>query len=211
MHNREGLTLKRLWIAICDYDLWPLYIMYGWLLMQVCALLTLPLILAGYCLGYLPRHQQHILLCLFGTSGAFKKESMAYYCKLNGNRFNTFTTNLLTIPSTVAGMFTMFAITLISETVNDRSFVSMAEDVWTLPFLVAIYLLPAKPNQWLYFVSHHRAPLPLALTVALTIRVWHRDFYPIRRCVAAYVTGNINTFKGTHIQFRYESGRLKLF
>ena len=28
MHNREGLTLKRLWTAVCDYDLWPLYILY---------------------------------------------------------------------------------------------------------------------------------------------------------------------------------------
>jgi hypothetical protein len=27
MHNREGLTLKRLWTAVCDYDLWPIYIM----------------------------------------------------------------------------------------------------------------------------------------------------------------------------------------
>lgn len=26
MHNREGLTLKRLWTAVCDYDLWPLYL-----------------------------------------------------------------------------------------------------------------------------------------------------------------------------------------
>jgi hypothetical protein len=27
MHNREGLTLKRLWRAACDYDLWPMYIL----------------------------------------------------------------------------------------------------------------------------------------------------------------------------------------
>lgn len=27
MHNREGLTPKRLWTAVCDYDLWPLYIL----------------------------------------------------------------------------------------------------------------------------------------------------------------------------------------
>jgi hypothetical protein len=29
MHNREGLTLRRLWLAICDYDLWPIYILYA--------------------------------------------------------------------------------------------------------------------------------------------------------------------------------------
>ncbi|KAH0834833.1 allantoate permease [Lanmaoa asiatica] len=27
MHNREGLSPKRLWTAICDYDLWPVYIL----------------------------------------------------------------------------------------------------------------------------------------------------------------------------------------
>ncbi|KAG9311723.1 hypothetical protein JVU11DRAFT_7963 [Chiua virens] len=27
MHNREGLTLKCLWNAICNYDLWPVYIL----------------------------------------------------------------------------------------------------------------------------------------------------------------------------------------
>lgn len=27
MHNREGLSIKRLFKACCDYDLWPLYIL----------------------------------------------------------------------------------------------------------------------------------------------------------------------------------------
>lgn len=49
-------------------------------------------------------------------------------------------------------MVTMFAITLLSEAVNERSLVSMADNLWTLPFLIAIYTLPAKPNQWLFFV-----------------------------------------------------------
>ena len=72
---------------------------------------------------------------------------------LTCNSFNTFQANLLTIPSTVIGMITMFAITLISEIVNDRSLVAMAEDLWTLPFLIAIYLLPDNPNPWVYYVS----------------------------------------------------------
>ncbi|KAJ7888139.1 hypothetical protein B0H14DRAFT_2694361 [Mycena olivaceomarginata] len=43
----------------------------------------------------------------------------------------------------VAGMITMFGITLISETV-----IIINE---SLPFLVALYLLPDKPNQWVFF------------------------------------------------------------
>lgn len=46
----------------------------------------------------------------------------------------------------------MFLITFISESVNDRAIVSMAEDLWVLPFLIAIYCLPDNPNQWIYFV-----------------------------------------------------------
>ncbi|KAF4581275.1 hypothetical protein EYR40_002861 [Pleurotus pulmonarius] len=115
MHNREGLTLKRLWQAMCDYDLWPLY-------------------LVGLMFG-IP----------ISPPGSYLTLS------LRNLGFNTFQTNLLAIPSTVGNMLNMLAITLISELVNDRSFVAMGEDIWALPFLVAIYCLPAKPNQWIYF------------------------------------------------------------
>ncbi|EEB97542.1 hypothetical protein MPER_03115, partial [Moniliophthora perniciosa FA553] len=40
MHNREGLTVKRLWTAICDYDLWPLYLMQVLRLIQLLQWLT---------------------------------------------------------------------------------------------------------------------------------------------------------------------------
>ncbi|KDQ22404.1 hypothetical protein PLEOSDRAFT_36128 [Pleurotus ostreatus PC15] len=115
MHNREGLSLKRLWQAMCDYDLWPLYI--------VGLLFGIPISPPG---SYLTLSLRNI-------------------------GFNTFQTNLLAIPSTVGNMISMLAITLISEVVNDRSFVAMGEDIWALPFLVAIYCLPEKPNQWIYF------------------------------------------------------------
>jgi hypothetical protein len=48
-------------------------------------------------------------------------------------------------------MITMFGITLISEVFDDRALVAMAEDLWALPFLIAIYCLPAKPNPWIYY------------------------------------------------------------
>ncbi|KAI0031315.1 allantoate permease [Vararia minispora EC-137] len=115
MHNREGLTLKRLWIAICDYDLWPLYIL-------------------GLMFG-IPSSPPSTYLTL----------------SLRNLGFGTFQTNLLTIPSTSLGILSMFLITLVSEQVNDRSVVASMEDMWTLPFLIAIYCLPANPNQWLYY------------------------------------------------------------
>jgi predicted MFS family arabinose efflux permease len=115
MHNREGLTLKRLWTAVCDYDLWPVYIL-------------------GMMFG-IPNTPPATYLTL----------------SLRNLGFGTFTTNLLTIPSTVLGTITMFGITMISEVVNERTIVSMMEDLWTLPFLVAIYCLPENPNQWVFF------------------------------------------------------------
>jgi len=115
MHNREGLTLKRLWTAVCDYDLWPVYIL-------------------GLMFG-IPNNPPATYLTLL----------------LRNAGFNTFNTNLLTIPSQAMGIVTMFLITLVSELVNERTVVSMMEDLWVLPFLVALYALPSNPNPWLFF------------------------------------------------------------
>ncbi|KAH7910952.1 allantoate permease [Hygrophoropsis aurantiaca] len=115
MHNREGLTLKRLWTAVCDYDLWPLYIL-------------------GLMFGIPNTPPSTYLTLLLRSAG-----------------FNTFQTNLLTIPSQAFGILTMLAITLVSEAVNERSIIAMMEDLWTLPFLVALYCLPETPNSWIYF------------------------------------------------------------
>ncbi|KAH7919191.1 allantoate permease [Leucogyrophana mollusca] len=115
MHNREGLTIRRLWTAICDYDLWPLYILG--LMFEI------------------PNTPPTTYLTLL----------------LKDIGFNTFQINLLTIPSTAIGIVTMFIITLISESVDDRSVVAMAEDLWVLPFLIALYCLPENPNSWIFF------------------------------------------------------------
>ncbi|KAF8201403.1 allantoate permease [Pholiota molesta] len=115
MHNREALTIKRLWTTVKDYDLWPLY----------------------------------IIGLLFGVPSAPPAGYLTLSLRKLG--FSTVNTNLLTIPSTVGGMISMMVLTLVSERLNDRSFVSMSEDVWLLPFLVALRTLPDNPNPWVFF------------------------------------------------------------
>ncbi|KIM42149.1 hypothetical protein M413DRAFT_70680 [Hebeloma cylindrosporum] len=115
MHNREGLSLKRLWTALCDFDLWPLY----------------------------------IIGLLFGMPAS--PPSSYLTLSLRNLGFSTINTNLLTIPSKVGSMITMAAVTIVSEQLNDRSFVSMSEDFWLLPFLVALRTLPENPNPWVFY------------------------------------------------------------
>lgn len=52
----------------------------------------------------------------------------------------------------MATIITMWIIAVISETVHDRAYVSMIEDVWCLPFLIALRLLPDNPNPWVFYV-----------------------------------------------------------
>ena len=54
------------------------------------------------------------------------------------------------------GILTMFLIALVSELVNERTIVAMMENLWALPFLVALYALPPDPNSWLFFVCISR-------------------------------------------------------
>lgn len=67
MHNREGLTPKRIWLALWDYDMWPLYIMCvtpprfsnaeGFLICSVCLSLWVLLCVVGCCLASQLHHQ----------------------------------------------------------------------------------------------------------------------------------------------------------
>ncbi|KAF8434495.1 allantoate permease [Boletus edulis BED1] len=115
MHNREPVTLKRLWTAVCDYDLWPLYIL--------------------------------------GIVSAIPTDPPSVYLTLSLRHagFNTFNTNLLTIPSQVTGMINIILLSLVSEWLSERTFVSMMENLWVLPFLVALYTLPSRSSPWLLF------------------------------------------------------------
>jgi hypothetical protein len=65
--------------------------------------------------------------------------------------FNVIETNLLSIPNIVGSALTMLIITALSELINNRSFVAMAEDAWLLPCFVALITLPDPIGPWAYF------------------------------------------------------------
>jgi hypothetical protein len=68
---------------------------------------------------------------------------------LKGLGFDTFKTNLLVIPSSVFHIFTLIAITYFSEVVRELSFTTMFSQIWTLPFLVHIYVVDINSiNKW---------------------------------------------------------------
>ena len=50
-------------------------------------------------------------------------------------------------------MVTMFVLALVSEVINERSFISMSEDFWLLPFLIALRTLPSTVPPWSFYVS----------------------------------------------------------
>ncbi|KAF8553375.1 allantoate permease [Imleria badia] len=132
MHNREPLTLRELWTALCDYDLWPVYIL-------------------GVMSAIPGNPPTTYLTLLLRHAGQVKAVCSCRSVTKSYFRFNTFNTTLLTIPSEAMGIVSMLLIVVVSEFVGERTFVSMMGNVWMLPFLVALYALPSKPNSWLIF------------------------------------------------------------
>lgn len=111
-------------------------------------------------LVFLLAHRRRTSLSRSATSGMFPppstRQDRTYigikFMNYRLRRFDTFTSNLLTIPSVTIGLVTAITIVTISEKVNDRSIVAMAMDLWVLPFLVALYWLPEGVNPWMTYV-----------------------------------------------------------
>ncbi|KAH8197556.1 hypothetical protein TruAng_008292 [Truncatella angustata] len=59
---------------------------------------------------------------------------------LTSSGFDTFTTNLLTIPASVFHIITLILLTRLSDRFNERSLVAMIQSVWTLPCIIALKL-----------------------------------------------------------------------
>jgi hypothetical protein len=69
---------------------------------------------------------------------------------LGGLGFNTFQTNLLTIPSTFIHMIMMMTLTYSAEIIGELTLTSMLGQIWALPFLVYLYAVDINSvNKWL--------------------------------------------------------------
>jgi hypothetical protein len=87
--------------------------------------------------------------------------------------FNTFKTNLLTIPACVLFIIQLLFWTWLSEKINQRFLVGLVSQLWSLPLLIALALIPVKTSAWakwglsVLLVGH---PYAHAITVAITSR-----------------------------------------
>ncbi|SPO06277.1 related to putative tartrate transporter [Cephalotrichum gorgonifer] len=115
MHNRQGITLKLLWAALMDYDLWPLY--------AISLTLLIPIMPVG---AYLTLNLRAI-------------------------GFDTFQTNLLTIPAYALFLAQLIFWTWFSEKVNNRGAIAMFYCFWCLGFLLGLELLPAAASPWIRY------------------------------------------------------------
>jgi hypothetical protein len=90
----------------------------------------------------------YVLGLLFGLP----KYPVGQYLTLSfrGLGFSVITANLLTIPSAAGSMLTNFLITALSELIDNRAFVAMAEDAWLLPCFIALVVVNTL-TPWGYF------------------------------------------------------------
>ncbi|KAI9844265.1 MAG: hypothetical protein M1837_005675 [Sclerophora amabilis] len=112
MHNRQAVTPRLLWQSLCDFDLWPLYLLG--------LTFSIP---AG-------PPKQYITLSLRGLG------------------FDTFETNLLTIPPQVATSINLLILTYVSEKIGQRAYLGLFTQVWFLPCLISLAVLPVSTNKW---------------------------------------------------------------
>ena len=122
MHNRQGLTLKKLIQALSDWKLWPLYI------------------LGLTHQGELSREKQSIWALTVAHGNAVPVTPPQTYLTLSLRKlgFNTTQANLLSIPSTVLGAINLLILSYLSEVFNSRTGTAILLQVWALPLLIAL-------------------------------------------------------------------------
>jgi len=93
--------------------------------------------------------------------------------QLKAAGFGTFQTNLLTIPAYVIFIINLLWITWLSEKINERLLLASLSQLWCLPLLIALEVLPAIRNHWVTWILSillYAQPYSHAILVAITSR-----------------------------------------
>ncbi|WVR00391.1 hypothetical protein IAU59_007534 [Kwoniella sp. CBS 9459] len=101
------------------------------------------------CIGDYDMYPLYLIGIMFGIGGYPVNQYFQISMKSLG--FTTLQSNLLSIPNTVWSIVNLVGITVISELVDARAFVCMAEDLWMLPNYIALLTLPDPVGAWTYF------------------------------------------------------------
>jgi len=112
---------------------------------------------------------------LIGLSWLLPNNPMTAYLtiQLKALGFGTFNTNLLTIPAYVLFIIQLLFWTWLSERINQRFLVGLMSQVWALPLLIALEVLPTKASHWARYVLSILLvgnPYVHAILVAITSR-----------------------------------------
>ncbi len=135
MHNRQGITLKMIWQALCDWHMWPLYIL-GMTHMSKLANYRSPV--RNLCYSFsatVPVGPPHTYLTL----------------SLRSLGFNTVQSNLLSVPAYVIGAMGLLSTCYLSEMINSRVLSTVILQFWALPLLIVLYTFTKHTSQWVYF------------------------------------------------------------
>jgi len=89
-----------------------------------------------------------------GLTGYMPQSPPAAYLTLTLKAlgFGTFNSNLLTIPSSVLFIINLLLVTQLSRKANERSLVGSIGNLWTIPLLVALAVLPDDTAAWSRYV-----------------------------------------------------------
>lgn len=93
--------------------------------------------------------------------------------QLKSAGFTTFETNLLTIPAYAIFIINLLVLTWLSEKLNERFVLASFSQVWCLPLLIALELLPRTRNHWVTWALSmllYAEPYAHAIIVAITSR-----------------------------------------
>lgn len=112
---------------------------------------------------------------LIGLSWLIPNNPMTAYLtlQLKSLGFGTFETNLLTIPAYALFIIQLLFWTWLSERINQRFLIGLASQIWALPLLIALEVLPAHVSHWSRYVLSILLvgnPYVHAILVAITSR-----------------------------------------